>query len=132
MGLIVGVAGGALAAILLAPRRKNGAGSRRSAAVADAVLDFAHVAAEGGRSVLGWVSSVQPSSGLLPDERLTLRIRSELEDRGIWTTRLDVTTVDGTVYLRGREPDPARVDTIVGMVRAVPGVTEVIDEIHRE
>lgn len=132
-GLVVGIAGGVVAAILLAPkRRRDGSASRRSAVVADAVLDLAHVAAEGGRSLWGWVNSAQPASGLLPDERLTLHVRSELEGRGIWTSRLDVTTVDGTVYLRGRETDPARVETIVAMVHEVPGVTEVVDEIHRE
>lgn len=127
-GLVVGIAGGIVAAILLAPKRRKGGSSPRSAVVADAVLDLAHVTAESGRSLWGWVSSAHPASGLLPDERLTLHIRSELEDHGIWSSRLDVTTVDGTVYLRGRETDPARLETVISMVRAVPGVTEVVDE----
>jgi len=63
---------------------------------------------------------------------VSLRIRGELERRGIWTPRLDVTTVDGTAFLRGREADPGRVETIVNVARTVPGVLGVVDEIRRE
>ena len=67
-----------------------------------------------------------------PDERISAHIRSELERRGIWTPRVDVTTVDGMVFLRGRESDSIRAETIVGIVRDVPGVIDVVDEIRRE
>jgi osmotically-inducible protein OsmY len=72
------------------------------------------------------------SEGLLPDERLTLQIRDELEGLSLWTPRLDVTTVDGTVYLRGRDSNPERAEAVVHTIRGLEGVQDVVDEIRRE
>ena len=84
----------------------------------------------GGRWVVDRLTPTQ--SGLLPDERLSFQIRSELERRGIWTPRLDVTTVDGAVFLRGSESEHVRAETIVSIAREVPGIIDVVDEIRRE
>ena len=41
---------------------------------------------------------------------------------------MDVTTVDGIVYLRGREESEARVDAIERTVRQLGGVVDVVAE----
>jgi osmotically-inducible protein OsmY len=132
MGLVMGVAGGVVAAILLAPRKRTEAPDphRASTEAADAVLELARTAVHGARWVGSLLSVTQ--TGLPPDERISTQIRSELERRGIWTPRLDVTTVDGMVFLRGRESDSVRAETIVGIAREVQGVIDVVDEIRRE
>ena len=133
LGLIVGVVGGVAAAVLLAPRRQRGAATSDTGKPAsDTVLDLGERTIEGVQSLWRGISQAQSRSGLMPDERISLRIKSEMDRRGIWNPRLDVTTVDGTVYLRGREADGARVETIVSLAREVPGVADVIDEIRRE
>lgn len=65
-----------------------------------------------------------------PDERLTLRVRSELERRGLWNPTLDVTTVDGVVYLRGRAT-AAQADAVRAAIERVAGVRAVQDELKR-
>ncbi|MBM2810432.1 MAG: hypothetical protein HW416_1191 [Chloroflexi bacterium] len=133
VGLLVGVAGGAVAAMLLAPKRRQSAAvSESSKAASDVMLDLGERTIEGVQSLWRGITAAQSTAGLMPDERISLRIRSEMDRRGIWNPHLDVTTVDGTVYLRGRESDSARVDTIVSLVRQAPGVSEVVDEIRRE
>lgn len=68
---------------------------------------------------------------LLPDEEVTTRVREEWERLGLVARIVDVTTVDGVVYLRGRENDPVRADTLVAVARFLPGVRDVADEIRR-
>jgi osmotically-inducible protein OsmY len=131
MGLVLGVVSGIVAAILLAPKRRtDGNRLRKSTEAADALLEVARTAVHAAR----WVGErlTIPQDGLPPDERVSAHVRAELETRGIWTPRLDITTVDGTVLLRGRESDAIRAETIVGIVRGVPGVEDVVDEIRRE
>jgi osmotically-inducible protein OsmY len=131
MGVILGVVGGIVAAVLLAPKRRTDGGRRRkSTEAADAVLEVARTAVHAVR----WVRErlTIPQNGLPPDERVSAQVRAELELRGIWTPRLDVTTVDGTVFLRGRESDSIRAETILSIVRDVSGVEDVVDEIRRE
>jgi osmotically-inducible protein OsmY len=130
--LVVGVAGGIVAALLLAPKRRTerADGHRPTTDAADAALEVARVAVHGARWIVNRLTPTQ--GGLLPDERLSVHIRSELERRGIWTPRLDVSTVDGAVFLRGRENDHVRAETIVSIAREVPGVIDVVDEIRRE
>jgi BON domain len=130
-GLVLGVVGGVVAAALLAPKRRTETADRRrpSTEAADAVLEVMRTAVHAAR----WVQArLTPQAGLPPDERISAYIRSELEHRGIWTPRLDVTTVDGMVFLRGRESDTVRAETIVGIARDAPGVVDVVDEIRRE
>jgi osmotically-inducible protein OsmY len=132
MGVVVGVAGGIVAALLLAPKRRTEStnGHRPTTEAADAVLEAARAAVHAAR----WVQErFTPSqTGLPPDERLSAQIRQELERGGIWTPRLDITTVDGTVFLRGHESDAVRAETIASIVREVPGVVDVMDEVRRE
>src|ERR1700752_5150724 len=95
VGLLLGVAGGAAAAVLLAPRRKpSGATATGAATVLDAALDGVEAVVEGVQSVVRLVRPDAENGGLLPDERITARVQSELERRGLATDRLDVSTVD--------------------------------------
>jgi hypothetical protein len=133
-GLLVGIAGGIVAAILLAPKRREGAsmGSHVLESTISGGLDLLEAAVEGYDWVRERATSLPGTSGMLPDERLTSRIQQEVEARGLSAARLDITTVDGVVYLRGKEPDAARVETIVGIANNVPGVINVVDEVRRE
>jgi osmotically-inducible protein OsmY len=132
MGLVLGVVGGVVAALLLAPKRRTetGNGNRPGTDAADAVLEVVRAAVHAAQWVQARLTATQ--TGLQPDERISAQIRSELERRGIWTPRIDVTTVDGMVFLRGREGDSVRAETIVGIARDVPGALDVVDEIRRE
>ncbi|MEA2642520.1 MAG: hypothetical protein QOF51_3914 [Chloroflexota bacterium] len=134
VGLLVGIFGGIAAGILLAPKRRQAAAFgppvESGGRAIDSVLDTAQAAYEGVQAFIRGGAAV--ATGVMPDERTTQRIRSELERLGIWSPRIDVTTVDGTVYLRGRETDQARADAIVATLRDLPGVTAVVDELHRE
>jgi len=129
LGLLIGLTGGVIAAILLAPRRRGG---ETTAALADGVVGAGESAVGGLQSLWRKWGSGDTMEGLLPDERVSLRVRDELERRGLWRPGLDVTTVDGTVYLRGKETDLARVEALVGAVRSVSGVQDVADELRRE
>ena len=129
IGLLLGLAGGVLAAILLAPRRRGG---DSTAAIADRMVGAGESVADGVQSLWKRWGSGEQMEGLLPDERVSLRVRDELERRGMWRPGLDVTTVDGTVYLRGKEPDATRIEALVGAVREVDGVREVAEELRRE
>ncbi len=132
MGLVFGIASGVVAAALLAPKRRaESPGQHRpSTEAADVLLEIARA----GAHALRWVSQkvTATQSDLQPDERVSAQIRSELGRRGIWSPRVDVTTVDGMVFLRGREADSVRAETIVGIAREVPGAIDVVDEIRRE
>jgi osmotically-inducible protein OsmY len=96
----------------------------------DAVRDAAQIGADVVQSFRHGGTS--HGEGVMPDERLTLRIRDELEGLALWSPRVDVTTIDGTVYVRGREPDAARADAILHTIRGLDGVVEVVDELRRE
>jgi hypothetical protein len=130
VGLGVGVATGMAAGILLAPRGRKRSGSSLGADVMDAVRDAAQISADVMQSFRHGGTGY--SGGVMPDERLTLRIRDELEGLALWSPRIDVTTIDGTVYVRGREPDAARADAIFHTIRGLDGVTDVVDELRRE
>ncbi|MBX5492908.1 MAG: BON domain-containing protein [Chloroflexi bacterium] len=68
-------------------------------------------------------------SGLMPDERITRAVRERLAARGLDTPRLDVTTVDNVVYLRGRVGSSDERAAVVGVARETPGVARVVDEL---
>jgi len=90
-------------------------------------------AAAAARRLLGAGSRVlslpgASSTGLMPDEQLSRRVQEQLEAHGLWTEHLDVNTVDGVVYVRGRDESQARVDAITRMAHSVPGVAEVVNE----
>ena len=132
VGVLLGVAGGLAAALLLAPKRRAEPGEARrpSTEAADAILEVGRRAVHIARWAQDRLSASQP--GLAPDERVSAQVKTELERRGIWTPRLDVTTVDGMVFLRGRESDHVRAETIITIARDIPGAIDVVDEIRRE
>ena len=68
-------------------------------------------------------------NGLLPDERLTRAARERWVARGLANPRVDVTTVDGVVYLRGRPREAAEATAIVEVVQDTPGVQGVVNEL---
>jgi len=72
------------------------------------------------------------SKGVMADEQITDWLRTECRRLNVDTSRVDITTIDGVVYLRGRETDPALVDTLVSLARSAPGARDVIDEVKRE
>ena len=69
--------------------------------------------------------------GMLPDEQLTYKVRDQLEGLSLWGPNVDITTIDGAVYVRGRETNPQRADAIVHTVEGLDGVTRVVDELRR-
>ncbi|MPZ13308.1 MAG: BON domain-containing protein [Chloroflexi bacterium] len=134
VAMVFGVIGGIVAAVLLAPKRRQPGPPQEPARqpVADMLLDAAQAAVERAQAMWRGAGLAPTDSGLLPDERISARIQSELQRLGIGPRLLDITTVEGTVYLRGREADPARIDTIVATARGVPGVVSVVDEMRRD
>jgi osmotically-inducible protein OsmY len=134
IGLLLGIASGVAAGILLSPRARknhNQGAAAGGPALLDTVLDFAE-GSVGAIQSAARRAGVAGGEGIQEDERVTLRVRDELQDFALWNHRLDVTTVDGVVYLRGRESDTARADAIVRVVQGIDGVHEVVDEIRRE
>ncbi len=69
--------------------------------------------------------------GLMPDEQITLQAIDALEARGLWRPSLSIVTVDGTVYLRGRSDNSDHAEAVVRVVRTIPGVIAVADELKR-
>ena len=130
-GLGVGIAGGIMAGILLAPKGRLSSGRQSlSADVADAVVDAAQIGMDAMYAIRR-LSGSSSGKGMLPDERLTLQIREQLEGLALWGPRLDVTTIDGKVYVRGREANAQRADAIVHTIEGFEGVTEIVDELRR-
>ena len=132
IGVALGLGTGIAAALLLAPKRRRPGSGLTAASAADAMLDSARGLFDCARSFWRTMRDAESARGLLPDERLTLRVRSDLERRAIWGPWLNLTTIDGAVYVRGRETDPTRAETVLRAVREVPGVVEVVDELRRE
>ena len=69
------------------------------------------------------------SEGLFLDERLTLAAREELAARNLTNPRIDITTVDGVMYLRGRPRDRAEAAAVVEAAQGIDGVERVVDEL---
>lgn len=67
--------------------------------------------------------------GMLLDERLSRAVHERLEARGLTNPRVDVTTVDGVVYLRGRTTDDEEKLAVVEVTQGTPGITRVVDEL---
>jgi len=66
---------------------------------------------------------------MLLDERLTRRARERLAERGVDDPRVDVTTGDGVMYLRGRPRDASAAAEVVQVAESTPGVTQVVNEL---
>jgi BON domain len=67
--------------------------------------------------------------GLLADDRLTRAARGRIQERGIDDLRVDVTTVDGVMYLRGRPRTARDAAAIVDVAETTPGVERVVNEL---
>jgi osmotically-inducible protein OsmY len=67
--------------------------------------------------------------GMLEDERLTRRAWERLAERGILDSRVDITTVDGVMYLRGRPRDAREASAVVEIAETTPGVERVVNEL---
>jgi hypothetical protein len=67
--------------------------------------------------------------GLLEDDRLTRVARARILERDVDDLRVDVTTVDGVMYLRGRPRTARDAATIVDVAETTPGVTQVVNEL---
>ncbi len=74
---------------------------------------------------------VRHGDGLLLDERLTRRALARLAERGVVNPRLDVTTVDSVMYLRGAPRDAHEAEALVDVAETTPGVDRVVDELKR-
>jgi osmotically-inducible protein OsmY len=71
----------------------------------------------------------RPCAALPADERLTWLARDRLSAQGLASRHVDVTTVDGAVYLRGRTRAPAEAETIASVIEGIPGVQRVVNEL---
>jgi hypothetical protein len=80
--------------------------------------------ADGGRS-----GDARQFDGLLADDRLTRVARGRILERGIDDLRVDVTTVDGVMYLRGRPRTARDAAAIADVAETTPGVERVVNEL---
>jgi osmotically-inducible protein OsmY len=67
--------------------------------------------------------------GLPADEQITWAARDALARQSLASRRVDVTTVDGVVYLRGKTDQAANGEAIAAVVAGVPGVERVVNEL---
>lgn len=118
LGFLVGFFG-ALAAVRRASLRLREGPTPSTSSFTEAAADQAPVGA-------------RQRPGLMPDEQLTDWLRAEYRRLGVQAPFVDITTVDGVVFLRGRESDSVRVDTMVSVARSAPGFREVVDEVKRD
>jgi osmotically-inducible protein OsmY len=119
MGFLVGALGGYALGSWVGPR-VNVVASDRDASWAGSEADAPDRAGSGRRV-----------DGMLLDERVTRAVREALRERGLVNPRVDVTTVDGVTYLRGRPRDAAEAAAIAATVQATRGVQGVVNELKR-
>lgn len=122
-GFVLGVLGGWALGSLVAPR----VGVRLDATplgrwLPGAERDNGHLPGLGRGAPRG------KATGLLQDERLTRRALERLAERGILHPRVDITTVDGVMYLRGRPRDAAEAAAVLEVAETTPGVERVVNE----
>lgn len=121
LGFILGIAGGATVAAAAGRRR-----ARTAPTSMDSWLDD-----EGGSNstLRGQVSGARRYGGLLEDERLTREARERIAERGIDALRVDVTTVDGVMYLRGRPHTAHDAAEILRVAETTEGIEQVVNEL---
>src|SRR4051812_3733465 len=89
LGLGLGIAGGILGAIILSSKKRS----------ESTTADFAGAASSAAAAAKAWwPQATGERGGLLPDEQITDRLRSQLDRQGTVAPRVDVTTIDGVVY----------------------------------
>lgn len=124
-GFLLGALGGWALGALAAPRSRGGllglAGLR---GVLGAERSNGHQPRSGGEARSG-----RRTDGMLLDERLTRRAWERLAERGITDSRVDITTVDGVMYLRGRSRDAAEAMAVADVAETTPGVEQVVNEL---
>jgi osmotically-inducible protein OsmY len=67
--------------------------------------------------------------GLLEDDRLTRVVHARILERNVDDLRVDVTTVDGVMYLRGRPRTARDAAAILDVAETTPGVLQVVNEL---
>ena len=82
-----------------------------------------------GGALAGSRPSRRRPDGLLLDERLTRAARDRVAAEGIDDLRVDITTVDGVMYLRGRPRNARAAAVIVQIAETTPGVARVVNEL---
>jgi hypothetical protein len=117
MGFLVGALGGYALGSWVGPR-VNVVPADRDESWSDSDVDVPDRARSGRRV-----------DGMLLDERVTRAVRDALREHGLVNPRVDVTTVDGMTYLRGRPRDAAEAAAIAATVQATPGVQGVANEL---
>ncbi|MDL2210350.1 BON domain-containing protein [Desulfovibrio sp. OttesenSCG-928-O18] len=58
--------------------------------------------------------------------------RAVTEAIGDYTRTVNTTTVGGRVYLEGWVPNSAEREEVIALAKEVPGVTEVVEDLHLE
>jgi hypothetical protein len=81
-----------------------------------------------GAAPSGGASGARRYDGLLEDDRLTRVARARIQERDVDDLRVDVTTVDGVMYLRGRPHTARDAAAIVDVAETTPGVAKVVNE----
>jgi osmotically-inducible protein OsmY len=84
---------------------------------------------EAGGTAASGAGGARRYGGLLEDDRLTRVARARLLERDVDDLRVDVTTVDGVMYLRGRPRTAHDAASIVDVAETTPGVTQVVNEL---
>ena len=121
LGLALGILGG-----WVLGRAAGLRGSRINGAALGRLLG-ATGASQNGQA--GLPGGARRYDGLLEDDRLTRVARARILDRDINDLRVDVTTVDGIMYLRGRPRTTQDANAIVDVAETTPGVTRVVNEL---
>jgi len=101
----------------------------RGARLRDAGPRWLGVAGPGAADSGGRAGGARRYDGLLEDDRLTRVARKRILERDVDDRRVDVTTVDGVMYLRGRPRTSQDAAAIVDVAETTPGVTKVVNEL---
>jgi hypothetical protein len=124
-GFLLGALGGWALGALAAPRSGGGLlGLVGLRDVLRAERSNGHQPGPGGEARSG-----RRADGMLLDERLTRRAWERLAERGITDSRVDITTVDGVMYLRGRPRDAVEAAAVADVAETTPGVERVVNEL---
>jgi hypothetical protein len=124
-GFVLGALGGWALGALAAPRAARlGALAGESGAAGGESDNGQLPGAAAARPTRG-----RRADGMLLDERLTRRAWERLAERDITDSRVDITTVDGVMYLRGRPRDAAETSAVLEIAETTPGVERVVNEL---
>ena len=128
LGFLLGALGGFALGCLAAP---TAGAELRTVARRRLTRDEGHGGEESEQYEIAARTRARPPLGMLPDEQVTRDVRERLAAEGLTNPRVDVTTVDEVVYLRGRPGNAGEANAIVRIVENTPGVQRVVDELKR-